>query len=293
MFRINNSFARRELALSDAEFAILGIPYDSSSSFISGSRNAPLAIRHASLEIEDYDIEENIDFLDLKIADVGDVEVAFGSFDETGKRAESEIRDILKKNKNIKPVILGGEHTVAYFAASAVKEVHGSFIFLVFDAHLDYRQSYNENPFSHACTCRRISELIGAENIVAVGIRSASKEELSEAEKSGVKIIKAVDFLSNKEKVKKEIAEKVEGKKLHISLDFDFFDLSNVSEVSNPEPGGLTYRDYLEILNAIPSFNAICFDFTELCPKSFFSSSSAFAAKTILKTLGIAKKKQK
>lgn len=291
MFRIKNSFARREESLSNAEFAVIGIPYDSSSSFISGSRNAPLAIRHASLEIEDYDMEDGIDFLDLRIADLGDVEVSSGNFDETKIRAESEIRKILK-NENMKLVIIGGEHTIAYFAANVLKEKHENFIFLVFDAHLDYRQSYNENAFSHACVSRRISEIIGARNIIAVGIRSASKEELKEAEEDGVKIIRAVDFLRDKEKAKKEIAEKVKGKRVHLSLDFDFFDIGNLSEVSNPEPGGLTYRDYFEILRSLKKCNPIAFDFTELSPASVQSSGSAFAAKVILKTLGIMKGKE-
>lgn len=287
MFAIPNTFARRELALDKAEFAVLGIPYDSSESYRSGSRLAPEAIRAASRDLEDYDLEENFDLLSLKICDLGDVEVSFGDFEETKKRAEHDIKKVVEKKK--KPIIIGGEHTISYFAASALKKESTDFVFLVFDAHLDYRDDYLGNRFSHACVTRRVAELIGTENVLQLGTRSGSKEELDGAKKDRLQFITALDLSKKPEKAKKAIKEKTNGRNVYVSIDLDVFDPSEAPGVCNPEPGGLRYREFIELLREVKDSNLACFDLVEHAP-AYDSTTSVFAAKLILKALSIYKK---
>ena len=97
MYVAPTTFARRELEIEQADYAILGIPYDSSQSYRVGSRLAPNAIREASRELEDYDFEEDKDLLELRICDLGNVDVSYGNFMETCSRVKDTLKDVLSK----------------------------------------------------------------------------------------------------------------------------------------------------------------------------------------------------
>jgi agmatinase len=279
MYTLPQTFARRELSLDEAEFAILGIPYDSSESYRTGSRYGPNAIREASRDLEDYDMEEDFDLLKLKICDLGDVEVSFGNFDETCRRARETIEDIINKKKT--PICLGGEHTLTYFSALAIKK---DTFFVIYDAHLDYREDYIENRFSHASVTRRISEIVGPENILIIGVRSASKEELKDSTKEELRFISSKKFYRDKERTIRRIKDQTKDKNLYLSIDLDVFDPSEVRGVCNPEPGGLFYRDILESLTFLKGCHLMGLDFTELAP-AYDPYSQILAAKLVFKTL--------
>ncbi len=279
MYTIPQTFARRELPLKKAEYAVLGIPYDSSESYRTGSRFGPNAIREASRDLEDYDMEEAYDLLDLKICDLGDVEVSFGNFEETLKRATATIREILE-NRAI-PVSIGGEHTITYFVAKALER---DTRYVIYDAHLDYRKDYLDNRFSHASITRRLSEDIGPENILIIGARSASKEELEDAKKDGLAHITAKEFYENREAVHKRISKFTRGKKVYVSIDLDVVDPSEARGVCNPEPGGLFYRDILTSLDFLKNSKLLGLDINELAP-AYDPYSQILAAKLIFKVL--------
>jgi agmatinase len=283
MYTLPLTFARRDISLSEAEYAVLGIPFDSSQSYRTGSRFAPLAIREASRDLEDYDIEEDFDLMDLKICDLGDVEVSFGNFEETQKRAVETIGGILKAQAV--PLCLGGEHTITYFSAKTAKK---DSLFVIYDAHLDYRDDYLGNRFSHASISRRLSELVGPENLIVIGVRSASKQELLDGKKAGLRYISSKDFSKNKKKSFKMIDDLTRGRKVYLSLDMDVFDPSELRGVCNPEPGGLFYRDILESLSFLKNCDLIGLDLTELSP-AYDAFSPILAAKLLFKTLTISK----
>lgn len=278
MYFLPQTFARRELTLSEAEFAVLGVPFDSSESYRTGSRFGPNAIRAASRDLEDYDMEEEYDLLDLRICDLGDLEVSFGNFEETLKRAQETIAEIL--TQGVIPVMLGGEHTITYFAAKAIKK---DAIFVIFDAHLDYRDDYLENRFSHASITRRLSEEVGAENLLVIGVRSASISELDDAKRDGLKYITTREFYKNKEQMNK-ILSQFKNKEMYLSIDLDVIDPAEARGVCNPEPGGIYYLDLVESLNYLKGSKLIGLDLTELAP-NYDSYSEILAAKLLFKAL--------
>ena len=279
MYVAPTTFARRELEIDQADYAIIGIPYDSSQSFRVGSRLAPNAIRDASREIEDYDFEEGKNLLDLKICDLGNIEVSYGNFKETCDRVKDTLIDVL--SNNVIPISLGGEHTISYSVVSCLPD---DIFYLVFDAHLDFRDDYLGEKFSHACVNRRIFDHLGKENVLAVGIRSASKEELEGAKKMGLDYISYSDFDKDKDGMLKRISDKIEGRKVYLSLDMDAFDPTEAPGVCNPEPGGLCYKDVSALSRLLGNCNLIGVDITEITPL-YDTYTPVLASKIIFKIL--------
>jgi agmatinase len=279
MYTLPQTFARRELTLAQAEFAVLGIPYDSSESYRTGSRFGPNAIREASRDLEDYDMEEGFDLLELSICDLGDLEVSFGNFDETAKRATETINEIVENG--VAPICLGGEHTITYFAARAMKK---DTFYVIYDAHLDYREDYLENQFSHAAVTRRLCEEVEPENILIIGVRSASKEELAAAEEDGLRFISTLEFTKNKEDALKKIKNITKGKNVYLSVDLDVFDPAEASGVCNPEPGGIGYREVVDSFSFLRGCKLKGMDITELAP-AYDAYSQILAAKLIFQAL--------
>lgn len=276
MFSSPFTFGRRELKLSEAKYAFLGIPYDSSESYRVGSRLAPNAIRESSREIEDYDFLDDFDLLSIKLCDLGDVDVSFGNFGETLMRVKDCVREILK-NSAI-PVCVGGEHTISYCVLSAYEKKP---FFLAFDAHLDFRKEYLNEKFSHACVVRRVGELIGYENILVVGVRSADREELRDAKKLGLKFI---DFKGCDDKLAGKITKLVRGKEVYLSVDMDVFDPREARGVCNPEPLGISYPQFVDCLGFLRQTKLVGFDLVEVAPL-YDSYTQILAAKLIFKTL--------
>ncbi|MFQ5974711.1 MAG: agmatinase [Candidatus Hydrothermarchaeales archaeon] len=273
------TFARRELEIDKAEYAIIGIPYDSSQSFRVGSRLAPNAIREASREIEDYDFEDKKDLMRLRICDLGNVDVSYGNFKETCSRVNDTLKDVL--SKNVIPVSLGGEHTISY---SVIRCLPKDIFYLVLDAHLDFRNEYLGEKFSHACVNRRIFGHLKEDNVLVVGVRSASKEELHDANKERLDFISYLDFEKDKESVYKRISDKIEGRNVYLSLDMDALDPKEAPGVCNPEPSGFGFRDVVHLSRLVRNSKLIGADITEITPL-YDNYTPVLASKIIFKIL--------
>ncbi len=275
LFTTPFTFGKRELTLEEAKYAFLGVPFDASESYRVGSRYAPLAIREASRELEDYDIIEEYDLTKIRICDVGDVEVSYGCFEETSERVITTIKEILE-NKVI-PVVLGGEHTITY---SVLKAYEKELRVVIFDAHLDFREEYLGNRFSHACIIRRIGEIVGYENILVVGVRSALREEYEEARDKGVKILKVNELDPSK------VVKHVKDKEVYISIDFDVFDPKEAPGVCNPEPQGLSFEEVVCCLEFLKYSRLVGLDVVEIAPL-YDSYTPVLAAKLIFRLLAM------
>ncbi|MEE8358734.1 MAG: agmatinase [Candidatus Hydrothermarchaeales archaeon] len=279
MYVAPTTFARRELEIEQADYAVLGIPYDSSQSYRVGSRLAPNAIREASRELEDYDFEEDKDLLELRICDLGNVEVSYGNFMETCSRVKDTLKDVL--SKQVIPVSLGGEHTISY---SVVRCLPKDTFYLSIDAHLDFRDEYLGEKFSHACVNRRVFEHLQADNVLVVGVRSASKEELNDANKMGLDYISYSDFEKDNNAVLRRIRDKIEGKDVYLSLDMDAIDPKEAPGVCNPEPSGFSYSDIVRISRLLRNTDLRGVDLTEVTP-IYDNYTPVLASKILFKIL--------
>ncbi len=231
---IDSFFACSNSNFEKAEFIIFGIPFDATQSFKPGSRFAPTAIREASWNLENYSLffDFNLDF--ARICDAGNVNVD-GGFDRILKNVEDFLGGI-DLSKQV-PIALGGEHTITYaiLKALSLKIDLGEICYVVFDAHFDLRDEFDDSKFNHACTTRRIFEL-GVGDIVQIGVRSGTKEERIFAEENGIKFFYS---WQNFDEVLEEVRKIVKDNPIYLSVDMDVFDPAFAPGVSTPEPFGL------------------------------------------------------
>lgn len=274
-------FAGFQKPFEEADYVIVGVPFDVTSTFRGGARFAPSAIREASLHMETYSFRSSIDVEDLKLHDLGDLHVS-SRVDETLKRLELVVRDLLDAEKT--PVIIGGEHTVTFGTTRAVGK---NTALVSFDAHLDLRNEYLGRTISHTTFMRRIHEEIRPERILELGTRAVCKEELDYAEKSDIRFLTAHKIRRDgAEKTAKTIEKVLAGcKDIYLTIDMDVLDPAFAPAVQNPEPDGLDTHTLLDILCAVCDQRVVAFDLVEVTPHYDNGVTAVQAAKTLFEAL--------
>jgi len=275
-----NYFADAEASFNQGDYVIFGVPYDKTGSFRRGTKKAPYSIRQSSWNFESYDLLSGIDLKDISIHDYGDLDISKNeSFSDIKKKIVSFVDRIVKKNKI--PIAIGGEHTISHPIVESIHKMNDDVGVIIFDAHLDFKDSYENNPQSHACVSRRISEIVGVENIAILGVRSGTRDEFEYGKKQGLFYINSYD-INNKgmEWAIEKTLDKFKDKRLYLTLDIDSIDPSFAPGTSTPEPFGISPFD---ILNFIEIFSSqiIGFDLVEVCPPYDHGETSLLAAKII------------
>lgn len=266
-------FADATASYEEAEFVIYGVPFDGTSSFRAGARSAPAEMRRASYNFETYIHSCKVDLADLKICDLGDLEVG-ASVNETLELVEKWEEKIAGDGKM--PIMLGGEHSLSYACVKSFKDV----AVVVLDAHLDLRSEYQGVKLNHACVSHYIVKHVGRENYFAIGIRSGTKEEYGFADKH-LKYYSADQVASSGiEKVVKEALSHLKPKKIYLSIDFDVLDPAYAPAVSTPEPFGLTSRDLQRVIRALAP-RVIGFDLAEIAPGYDHGETALLGAKLV------------
>lgn len=274
-----------EFPLTDpekAKFVILGVPFDGTTSFKPGARFGPTLIRHATLNLESYILDYDVDIAEFPIADIGDIAVVAGDPRKTADRVRETIEELKRVNPNALPILLGGEHSQTLGAVEALKPAS----YVVFDAHLDLRDSYEDNPYSHACVARRISELGIKEALF--GIRSGTKEEVEFAEENGIRWVHARDYSFD------SFVDLVESlpEPVYLSVDIDVFDASMVPDTGTPEAGGLSFWDVVEAIEWLTANKRIAgFDIMEVAGTELGGVTALTAAKLMFYFIGAMGKK--
>ncbi len=256
----------------DAEVVVLGCPLDRTSSFLPGARFGPEYIRRASENIESYSLYQDRDLGLVKVCDLGDIEFSFESPTSPLKRVEEEALRIFKDRKI--PIFLGGEHTITLPIIEAAKRIYPSLAVIQLDAHTDMRDEYLKERYCHATVMRRVSEIIGKENIFQLGIRSISKEELD-----FVAHLYKFRVLEYMEEVKREIGDRW----VYLSIDLDVLDLSLMPAVATPQPGGISYEELRESLRGLSFLKVIGLDIVEYNPLVFPQTAYGGVVAGILK----------
>jgi agmatinase len=274
-------FSGYQKSFDEASYVIIGVPFDLTSTYRTGARFAPLAVREASLNIETYSFRSGIDVEDLCLHDLGDLHVTSDT-DETLKRLELVTKELLDAKKT--PVLIGGEHTITLGAARAMSK---NCAIISFDAHLDLRDEYMSLTTSHTTFMRRINEQVHPKKIVEIGTRAVCKEELDYAKKAGITYI-TVQQIRN-DGVEKTI-EKIEKllanvKQTYLTIDMDVLDPAFVPAVPNPEPDGLCTHMFYDLLSNVCDKRVIAFDVVEVAPHYDNGITAIQAAKTIFEML--------
>jgi arginase len=255
---------------------LIGIPYDNNSSFLKGPALAPARIRWMDKDgsanvFAEYgmEIKEGITY-----QDAGDI-----AFDDTRPEKafdtiKQSIRQILEADHKI--ISLGGDHSISYPVIDAFTEKYINLHVLHLDAHGDLYHNFDNNPFSHASPFARIMEQGKLQSLMQVGIRTLTTHQKEQAKKFGVNIMEMKDFNNN--------FIKSLSSPLYISLDLDVLDPAFAPGVSHHEPGGMSTR---ELINIIQELNVpiVGADIVEYNPVRDFNNMTAMVAYKLLKEL--------
>jgi agmatinase len=265
----------------EAEFVVLGVPYDKTSTYRAGSKLAPAAIREASLNIETYSFRSKFDLEDAQICDIGDLHVV-DSVDETMRRLSAVEGEILKASKI--PIAIGGEHTISFGTTRSFPRDIG---IVCFDAHADMRDEYLGEKLMHATFLRRIIEKVGADKVVHVGLRALCREELAFIEKNHVRHFSMRDLgRLDVEEDARLIRRAVSNfGKLYVTVDMDVFDPGFAPGVGNPEPDGLWPDLFFTILTALCDERLAGLDLVELSPNYDTGVTAVLAAKILFEAI--------
>ncbi|MEM3659530.1 MAG: agmatinase [Thermoproteota archaeon] len=266
-------FSGIRCSYEESWFAVVGVPFDGTTSFRPGSRFGPASIRLFSAEAETISLDGGVDLQDVRVSDLGDVSVTF-NVDEVLKRVGKVCGEIRADSKI--PVILGGEHTITLGAARSLRPE----TIVSFDAHFDYRDEYPEGVrVSHATVMRRIRE--EACRVVHVGVRAACREEVEYA--GGETFFSSRQVLRNPEEACRRLRSIVENAgSIYVSIDLDVLDPAYAPGVANPEACGIPTSILLDLLENTVSEKLVGLDLVELNPLLDPGSASAAAAVRIL-----------
>lgn len=217
---------------------LIGLPYDGSSSYLRGAGNAPPLIREAlHSPAGNLWTEELRDLTGLGgLKDAGDLTLSLTA--EARAQIQAGIADILRKGW--RPIALGGDHSVTYPVLREIHGVHPQLTILHLDAHPDLYDELDGDRYSHACPFARILEEHPATRLVQVGIRAMTGHQRDQAARFGVEVIDMIAWTSG-------VRPHLEGP-VYLSIDLDALDPAYAPGVSHREPGGLTTRDVLGLI---------------------------------------------
>lgn len=262
-----------------SKIVIVPVPYESTTYYISGTKEGPWAIINASRHMELYDIDKDKDISKAGIFTLEELEPSKNSPKETSVRIENVITKILDDGKI--PVMLGGEHSISLGSISACKKKYlRNLSVLQLDAHADLRNEFEGTKFHHGCVIRRVVDDLKLP-VTQVGVRSQSEEEanyLKDSKKNNV----FYDKKYSSEEVIGTLKENV-----YLTLDLDVLDPSIMPAVGTPEPGGLDWDEVSSLIKEVSQNRKIIgADIVELSPIPGFISPDFLAAKLVYRIIG-------
>lgn len=255
---------------------LIGIPFDANSSYLRGSALAPEHIRLMDKEGSANRFcefgKEIIDGVNYK--DCGDIE--FSKIDAVFayKKIKETICSELEGGSKL--ISLGGDHSISFPVIEAFSKEYPRLNVLHLDAHADLYDNFENNPYSHASPFARLMEKGSLNSLTQVGIRTFNTHQKEQAKKFGVSVIEMKDF-------NMEFINSLEAP-LYISLDIDVLDPAYAPGISHHEPGGMTTRQLISIIQNIkvPIVGA---DIVELNPKRDINNATAMVAYKLFKEL--------
>lgn len=254
--------------------AVIGIPLDENSSFLQGAAQAPAKIREAYNSPSSNCCAENGIDLSHSAAwtDLGDLLLPAGApaIEEISNKVSAALQ------LHHKVLCLGGDHSVSYPVVKAVAGKYPGLNILHLDAHSDLYNDFEGNTYSHACPFARIMEEDLAKRLVQVGIRTLNPHQREQANRFGVEIIEMKNYTDS-------LPFSFDGP-VYLSLDMDVLDPAFAPGISHHEPGGLTTRQVISIIQQVKG-NMVGADIVELNPLRDLNDMTARVAAKFFKEL--------
>jgi agmatinase len=255
--------------------SLLGIPHDDNSSFMKGACEAPPLIRR-ELHSDCYNgwSETGVDICAAgRLVDYGDVQ--FDSNNDPWNLIEQNVGRAMDAGDPL--ICLGGDHAITHPIMRAVRRRHPNLTILHFDAHPDIYHDFQGNPRSHASPFARIMEERLADRLIQLGLRSINDHHREQFKLFGVETVETARWDDGLQLGLKT--------PVYISMDIDALDPAYAPGVSHREPGGLSTR---QVINLIQRINQpiVAADIVEYNPRCDISNMTATVAAKLLKEIG-------
>lgn len=256
---------------ANADVAVLGIPFDTATTFRAGARHGPSAIReqsgllrpwHPSLDVHVWEA--------LSVVDGGDVDVTPGNAERTLEQIASGLAPVIAAGAV--PLVLGGDHLVVLGELRAHAGAHGPVGVVLMDAHTDTGDEYYGERYVHGTPFRRAFEegLIDPKRSIMVGTRGSlsGPSDLAEPRSWGIEIVPCEELRRwTPEEFGARVRARVQGGPAYLSFDIDVLDPSFAPGTGVPEIGGLASHEAVAFLRALAGLAFVGYDIVEVAPQ--------------------------
>ncbi|PSN84279.1 agmatinase [Candidatus Marsarchaeota G1 archaeon OSP_B] len=255
--------------LKNIHAVFLGIPFDDGTTYRTGARLGPQAIREQSRLLRPYNMFLDVSpFESLNVVDYGDVNVVPGYIQDTFKKIQKDVGKIVK-NKVV-PFIAGGDHSLTLPVLREIALVHGKINLLHFDSHFDFWDTYWGKKYTHGTWLRRAIEEGLLNRVAQACIRGSvySKSDFEFARENAI-LVKTIREFHEKgvAQVMNEIRRFFPtNEPLYVSFDIDAVDPAFAGGTGTPEVGGITSWDALECIRSLLGYKLVGFDVVEVSP---------------------------
>ena len=278
----------------DADFAVLGAPFDFGTQFRAGARFGPRGIREASTLFSfghagAYDHEDDLTYLaadEVRIVDIGDADIVHTDTVKSHANIETGVRAILEAGAT--PIVLGGDHSVNIPCINAFSDGK-PFHLVQIDAHLDFVDERHGVKYGHGNPMRRAAEKSYVTGLSQIGIRNVSstaKDGYEDARRMGsdiqsVRQFRALGAAGALDRIPAD-------RRYYVTIDIDGFDPSIAPGTGTPSHGGFLYYEVLELLDGLTKRGKVIgVDLVEVAPDYDQSgSTTTLAAQLLLNFIG-------
>jgi len=268
------------------DFAVVGVPWDGATSYRTGQRLGPDAIRKVSATLRPYNLAQDVDiFKHCSGVDYGDLPVIPGYIEDTYEIIETELCPLVEAG--VIPIVLGGDHSITLPELRAIAETHGPVALIHFDSHTDTNDQYFGKPYYHGSPFRRAVEenLLLPGNSIQIGMRGSvySKDAYDESMSLGFKVVtmSAVRAMGLT-KLIEIIKDRVGSSKVFVTFDIDVVDPAYAPGTGTPEVGGFTSADSIDLVQGMKGLDFIGFDLVEVLPDYDVAEITAFLGASIV-----------
>lgn len=255
---------------------LIGIPYDENSSFLKGPALAPPKIRQMDTDgAANTFCENGKEIANGKTyTDLGDIlfpdKTPIAAYNNIKQKIQQELQD------SSKIICFGGDHSVSFPIIEAFAEKYKGLHVLHLDAHADLYDNFDNNPYSHASPFARIMEKGIITSLTQVGIRTLNTLQREQAALYNVRLVEMKDFSD-------DFISTLQSP-LYISLDIDVLDPAFAPGISHHEPGGMSTRQLIQIIQSIKA-TIVGADIVEFNPRRDINDTTAMVAYKLFKEL--------
>ena len=245
-------------AAADARIVVYGIPFEGRVNLRKGADAGPRDVRMASDSIETYSPALGLDLEDLALADIGDCEIPDGA-------APREQLDAVRADMarwwrpGLLPFMLGGDHTATVPVIEVLAPAFPELRILQLDAHPDTREEFLGERYNYASAMARVMEVVPAERVYQVGMRTGSREEYARRRPNFHPVL-----AGHPADVVRRLLPELVGHPLYVTIDVDILDPAEAPGTGSPEPGGLRVPELVDIVRMLAGCRIVGGDLVEV-----------------------------